>query len=134
MEFQSPYSGNSSQRRAALLNKLSLPSSSLAAGITGWCREREKIDWQETCKFDCQLARTIFNFCCPLSIFTRHWRVARKSNFMEDLQLLLMLQFHFSLLKPLDLFKNKLSGFLCPNHFAFFLFNQKFLCLSCIPE
>jgi len=38
---------------------------------------REKIDWQETQKFDCQLVQTIFIFCCPY----RHWRVATKSNF-----------------------------------------------------
>jgi len=25
-----------------------------------WFREREKIDWQESSKFDCQLGRTIF--------------------------------------------------------------------------
>jgi len=31
----------------------------------GWCQEREKIDWQEVCKFDCWLVRTIFIFCCP---------------------------------------------------------------------
>jgi len=31
----------------------------------GWCRQREKIDWQEARKFDCQLVRTIFIFCCP---------------------------------------------------------------------
>jgi len=36
----------------------------------GWCRPREKIDWQEACKFDCRLVRTIFIFCCPSSIFT----------------------------------------------------------------
>jgi len=30
----------------------------------GWCREREKIDWQEPPKFDCRLVRTIFIFCC----------------------------------------------------------------------
>jgi len=42
--------------------------------LLGWC-------WQEAYKFDCQLAQTIFIFCCPLSIFIRHWRVARKSNF-----------------------------------------------------
>jgi len=47
----------------------------------GWCQQREKIDWQEPSKFDCQLVRTIFIFCCPSSIFTRHWRLARKSNF-----------------------------------------------------
>jgi len=35
-------------------------------------REREKIDWQEPRKFDCRLVRTIFIFCCPSSIFTRH--------------------------------------------------------------
>jgi len=35
----------------------------------GWCRQREKIDWQEARKFDCQLVRTIFIFCCPSSIF-----------------------------------------------------------------
>jgi len=28
----------------------------------GWCWESEKIDWQEPCKFDCQLVRTIFYF------------------------------------------------------------------------
>jgi len=25
----------------------------------GWCRQREKIDWQEALKFDCRLVRTI---------------------------------------------------------------------------
>jgi len=49
--------------------------------LVGWCRRREKIDWQEAQKFDCWLVRTIFIFCCPSSIFTRHLRVARKSNF-----------------------------------------------------
>jgi len=33
----------------------------------GWCREREKIDWQEPRKFDCWMVRTIFIFCCPPS-------------------------------------------------------------------
>jgi len=47
----------------------------------GWCQQREKIDWQETHKFDCQLAWMIFIFFCPSSIFTRRWQVARKSNF-----------------------------------------------------
>jgi len=32
----------------------------------GWCRQREKIDWQEPRKFDCRLVRTIFIF------MTRH--------------------------------------------------------------
>jgi len=31
----------------------------------GWCWEREKIDWQETPKFDCRLVRTIFLFVVP---------------------------------------------------------------------
>jgi len=31
----------------------------------GWCRQREKIDWQEPRKFDCRLVRMIFIFCCP---------------------------------------------------------------------
>jgi len=31
----------------------------------GWCREREKIDWQEARKFDCRLVRTIFIFVVP---------------------------------------------------------------------
>jgi len=45
----------------------------VSAGLKlGWCREREKIDWQEARKFDCRLVRTIFSFCCPSSIFTRH--------------------------------------------------------------
>jgi len=35
-------------------------------------------------------------------------------------------EFHFSLFKQLDLFKNKSSCFLCPTHFTFFLFNQRF--------
>jgi len=47
----------------------------------------EKIDWQEPRKFDCQLVWTIFIFYCPLSIFTRHWQVARKSNFDSRLDL-----------------------------------------------
>jgi len=37
----------------------------------GWCRQREKIDWQETRKFDCRLVRTIFIFCCPSFV---EWR------------------------------------------------------------
>jgi len=41
--------------------------------LVGWCRQREKIDWQESRKFDCRLVRTIFIFCCPSSIFTRLW-------------------------------------------------------------
>jgi len=28
----------------------------------GWCQQREKIDWQEALKFDCQLVPTIFLF------------------------------------------------------------------------
>jgi len=32
-------------------------------------RQREKIDWQELCKFDCRLVRTIFIFCCPSPFF-----------------------------------------------------------------
>jgi len=31
----------------------------------GWCWKREKIDWQEACKFDCRLVQMIFIFCCP---------------------------------------------------------------------
>jgi len=31
----------------------------------GWCREREKIDWQEPHKFGCRLVRTIFLFVVP---------------------------------------------------------------------
>jgi len=31
----------------------------------GWCRQREKIDWQEPGKFDCRLVRTIFIFVVP---------------------------------------------------------------------
>jgi len=31
----------------------------------GWCRQREKSDWQEEPKFDYRLERTIFIFCCP---------------------------------------------------------------------
>jgi len=45
------------------------------------CQQREKFDWQESLEFSCWLVWTIFIFCCPLSIFPRHWRVARKSNF-----------------------------------------------------
>jgi len=33
------------------------------------------------------LGRTIFIICCPSSIFTRHWRVATKSNFDSPLDL-----------------------------------------------
>jgi len=32
----------------------------------GWCRQREKIDWQEQLKFDCRLVRTILFFCSIL--------------------------------------------------------------------
>jgi len=39
----------------------------------GWCREREKIDWQERRKFDCRLVRTIFIFCCPSVNFHKTW-------------------------------------------------------------
>jgi len=45
-------------------NKGALPY----GNFVGWCWEREKIGWQEPCKFDCQLVQTIFIFCCPLSI------------------------------------------------------------------
>jgi len=31
----------------------------------GWFWQREKIDRQETCKFDCQLVQTIFIFVVP---------------------------------------------------------------------
>jgi len=41
----------------------------------GWCRQREKIDWQEHRKFDCRLVRTIFIFLNFLKT------LARKSNF-----------------------------------------------------
>jgi len=34
----------------------------------------------ESKHFDCQLVWTIFLFCCPSSIFTRHQQVGRKSN------------------------------------------------------
>jgi len=44
----------------------------LAVTGLGWCQQREKIDWQELPKFDCWLERTIFNFCCPSSIFTSY--------------------------------------------------------------
>jgi len=37
----------------------------LSLSTLGWCRQREKIDWQEARKFDCRLVRTIFIFCCP---------------------------------------------------------------------
>jgi len=33
--------------------------------LIGWCRQREKIGWQEQPKFDCRLVRTIFIFCYP---------------------------------------------------------------------
>jgi len=45
----------------------------------GWCRQREKMDWQEARKFDCWLVRTIFIFLLYLVNF--HKTVARKSNF-----------------------------------------------------
>jgi len=45
----------------------------ILAGLLGWCWQREKIDWQEPRKFDCQLVQTIFIFCCPLSIFPSCW-------------------------------------------------------------
>jgi len=35
----------------------------------GWCQQREKIDWQELGKFDCQLVWMIFIFLLPLVIF-----------------------------------------------------------------
>jgi len=35
------------------------PATVLALGL-GWCRQREKSDWQEGGKFDCRLVRTIF--------------------------------------------------------------------------
>jgi len=28
--------------------------------VLRWCRQREKIDWQEPPKFDCQLVQTTF--------------------------------------------------------------------------
>jgi len=36
-------------------------------------RQREKIDWQEPRKFDCQLVRTIFIFCCPGTLTFGEW-------------------------------------------------------------
>jgi len=39
----------------------------------GWCRQREKSDWQEGGKFDCRLVRTIFIFC-HFSQDTGEWR------------------------------------------------------------
>jgi len=62
-------------------NLENLTTGQFNTAIVGWCQEREKMDWQEACKFDCRLVWRIFIFCCPLSIFTRRWRVARKSNF-----------------------------------------------------
>jgi len=41
----------------------------------GWCQQREKSDWQEGGEFDCRLVQTIFIFCCPSSIFTRHQKI-----------------------------------------------------------
>jgi len=35
----------------------------------GWCLQREKIDWQEARKIDCQLVRTIFLFLLSLVNF-----------------------------------------------------------------
>jgi len=32
--------------------------------VLAWCQQREKNDWQEARKFDCQLVWTIFIFCC----------------------------------------------------------------------
>jgi len=56
--------------------KLSAPTNNQIYGVCqhlklGWWWQREKIDWQEACKFDCWLVWMIFIFCCPLSIFTR---------------------------------------------------------------
>jgi len=34
----------------------------VSAQTIGWCREREKIDWQKPSKFDCRLVRTILFF------------------------------------------------------------------------
>jgi len=73
------------------------PGLSQSKPLLGWCREREKMDWQEALKFDCRLVRTIFIFLrgrkligrkplilivgwcgqflfsvVPLSIFARH--------------------------------------------------------------
>jgi len=47
----------------------------------GWCREREKIDWQEARKFDCRLVRKIFIFCCPSSIFHKSLASGQKIKF-----------------------------------------------------
>jgi len=69
---------------APLLDLLQVPSlaalysKNICGQQLGWCREREKIDWQEGRKFDCRLVRTIFIFLLSLGQF---WRVARKSNF-----------------------------------------------------
>jgi len=41
----------------------------LAHSKVGWCWEREKIDWQELRKFDCQLVWTIFIFLLSLVNF-----------------------------------------------------------------
>jgi len=68
--------------------RLQIPSLYLAVFISHQLqtrevlRGREKFDWQEPCKFDCWLERTIFLFCCPLLGWCRErekieWQEAR---------------------------------------------------------
>jgi len=47
----------------------------------GWCWEREKIDWKESCKFDCQLVQMIFIFCCPSVNFPKLLASGQKIKF-----------------------------------------------------
>jgi len=89
------------------IKKIIDKQSSSGSTLLGWCRQREKIDWQEVSKFDCRLVQTIFIFCCPSSIFTSRWRVARKSNFDSWLDLFPLSWHHPSTLPLLEEWANK---------------------------
>jgi len=49
--------------------------------LLGWCWQREKIDWQEARKFDCQLVRTIFSFLLSLVNFHKSLASGQKIKF-----------------------------------------------------
>jgi len=44
----------------------------LPTRVEGWCQQREKIDWQEPLKFNCQLVRSIFIFFVIPRQFSQH--------------------------------------------------------------
>jgi len=47
----------------------------------GWCWQREKSDWQEGGKFDCQLGQTIFIFLLSLVNFHKTLASGQKIKF-----------------------------------------------------